>query len=56
MKKDDETRKAKEYEESSLKPSLGYGGKFGVQNDRVDKVKKLFWFLTLLINTNNSIY
>lgn len=23
---------------SSLKPSVGYGGKFGVQQDRVDKV------------------
>lgn len=24
------------------KPSDGYGGKFGLQTDRVDKVKKFF--------------
>ncbi len=27
----------KDEQHSSTKPSLGYGGKFGVQNDRVDK-------------------
>lgn len=39
MRNDDVTVKKKEVEHSSIKPSLGYGGKFGVQTDRVDKVK-----------------
>ena len=37
VKKDDFAHKQKEYEESSIKPSAGYGGKFGVEQDRVDK-------------------
>lgn len=43
--KKDSQKKIKEKVEtgevhSSLKPSVGYGGKFGVQQDRVDKVER----------------
>jgi cortactin len=37
VKQDELLSKQKENEHSSIKPSLGYGGKFGVQQDRVDK-------------------
>lgn len=37
VKRDAEEKKVKEYEQSQMKPSLGYGGKYGVQKDRVDK-------------------
>ena len=45
--KKDSQKKIKETVEtgevhSSLKPSVGYGGKFGVQQDRVDKVERQF--------------
>ncbi len=38
-KTDDDSIKKKEYDQSTFKASTGYGGKYGVQNDRVDKVK-----------------
>lgn len=44
LKEDVKTKKKGESGEvhSSLKPSVGYGGKYGVQQDRVDKVDKAY--------------
>ena len=38
VQQDDTTEKNKQFEEGP-KASLGYGGKFGVQTDRMDKVR-----------------
>jgi hypothetical protein len=35
---DDKQLKKTEYDQGTFKPSHGYGGKYGVQNDRIDKV------------------
>jgi cortactin len=37
VKKDDQALKQKQMEQSAIKPAAGYGGKYGVQSDRVDK-------------------
>jgi cortactin len=37
VKKDSEEKKLKEYEQSQNNFSKGYGGKYGVQKDRLDK-------------------